>query len=76
MLILSCPPASITLPSPDLIELYARATEASPEPQTWFIVVLVVSFESPARIDACLAGFCPAPVVKLDPYRPCQLLLV
>jgi hypothetical protein len=53
----SCPPATITLASPVAICCMPSAMARRPDPQTWFRPHAVVSFGSPAPIEAWRAGF-------------------
>ena len=61
-LILSWPPATTTLASPQRMAWYPMATARSPDPQTMLMVVEGTFFGTPAAIAACLAGFWPHPV--------------
>ena len=38
-----------------------------PDPQTWLTIYAGFSFGTPDNIEACLAGFCPAPPVNTGP---------
>ena len=44
-----------------------EATDRSPEPQTWLTIYAGFSFGIPEWIEACLAGFCPMPLVSTCP---------
>ena len=54
---LSCPPATMMLASPQRMAWYPMATARRPDPQTMLMVVEGTSFGIPAAMAACLAGF-------------------
>ena len=57
----SMPPATTMELLPVCIACAASATDFNPEPQTLLIVMAPVAGESPPKIAACRAGFCPSP---------------
>ena len=64
---LSWPPATMMLASPQAICWAASATARRPEPQSWLMPKAVASFGMPALMAAWRAGFCPAPAVRIWP---------
>ena len=64
---LSWPPAMTIRDEPDWICWAPSATALSPEPQSWFMPQAGASTGMPAAIEACRAGFCPAPAARICP---------
>ncbi len=64
---LSWPPATTILAAPSWICWAPSATARKPEPQSWFMPQAGASTGMPARIEACRAGFCPAPAARIWP---------
>ena len=64
---LSWPPATAILDEPSWICWAASATARKPEPHSWFMPQAGASTGMPALMEACRAGFCPAPADRIWP---------
>ena len=66
-LMLSWPPATTMLEEPSAICWAPSATARRPEPHSWFMPQAGASTGMPAPMDACRAGFWPAPAARIWP---------